>query len=112
MPDNITIAEIKDKLVHSCLNFDTKSFIPFLLSDKVKTHYDSKVKFYHPFKMFIKWCKESSLTELTLKIEHFEEKDNYISYNMNFYDETYEYPRILIEIKETKNSIYIHILPF
>ena len=56
--------------------------------------------------------KQCSEGQLTYKIEHEEIQNNQISYYLNFYDKIHKYSRLSIEIKETKDNIYLDTLPF
>lgn len=100
---------IKTGLINSCVNFDAKSFIPFLMSQNVQTGMPNKIRFYQFFKQMIDCSKEGSIGKLTPKMEMNNSKTKKY---LNFYDETHKHPRLSIEIKETENTIYIDTLPF
>lgn len=112
MSEHISIEKIKDNLIQSCLKFDSKLFLPFLISDKVKTHYSNKIKFYCTFKSFLKTTKEDSIGHLSYKIRNFEKVNDVKNYDLDFYDEVYEYPRIYFTVKESRDYIELNVLPF
>lgn len=100
---------IKSELINSCVSFDAKSFIPFLMSQNVQTGMPNKTRFYQFFKQMINCSKQSSIGKLTPKMES---NHNKTKKYLKFYDETHKYSRLSIEIKETENTIYIDTLPF
>ena len=112
MKQTPSIEIIKSELIKSCINFDTKSFIPFLLSNNVVTGMPNKMRFYRFFKQMVNCTKHNSDGHLTLKIEDEKNYGNQFNYVLNFYDQIHKYSRLSIEIKETKENIYINTLPF
>lgn len=52
MTETSSIETIKFELIRSCINYNTKSFIPFLMSKNLKTDMPNKMRFYRFFK---KW---------------------------------------------------------
>src|SRR5690554_3745030 len=112
MNEKNTIKNIKTELIKSCINYDAKSFIPFLMSKKVQTGMPNKTRFYSFFKYIVNCTKQCSEGQLTFKIEHAKIKNKQKNYYLNFYDKTHKYSRLSIEIRETKENIYLEILPF
>lgn len=112
MKETNNIEEIKAELINSCVNYNTKSFIPFLMSKNVLTGMPNKIRFYIFFKYMVSCTKESSVGQLTFKIEHEKRTNSERNYYLNFYDKIHKYPRLSIEIRETKEHIYINTLPF
>lgn len=112
MKAEVSIENIKSELIKSCVNYNAKSFIPFLMSNNVLTGMPNKTRFYSFFKYMVNCTKQCSDGQLTYKIEHEEIQNNQISYYLNFYDKTHKYSRLSIEIKETKDNIYLDTLPF
>tara|TARA_R110002073_G_scaffold334073_1_gene522789 strand:+ start:954 stop:1292 length:339 start_codon:yes stop_codon:yes gene_type:complete len=112
MKTEISIENIKSELIKSCVSYNAKSFIPFLMSNNVLTGMPNKTRFYSFFKYMVNCTKQCSEGQLTYKIEHEEIQNNQISYYLNFYDKIHKYSRLSIEIKETKDNIYLDTLPF
>ena len=112
MTETTSIEIIKSELIKSCVNYDTKSFIPFLLSKNVLTGMPNKIRFYSFFKQMVNCLKQSSEGKLTFKIEHEKNNTNQRDYYLNFYDKIHKHSRLSIEIIETKESIYLDTLPF
>jgi hypothetical protein len=112
MNEIIDIKKVKTELINSCVNYDTKSFIPFLMSKNVLTGMPNKTRFYTFFKHMVYCTKQSSEGLLTFKIEHLNKTNNQKSYYLNFYDKTHKYSRLSIEVIETKDKIYLDTLPF
>lgn len=112
MKSESSIEKIKKELIKSCVNYDTKAFIPFLLSKNVQTGMPNKMRFYRFFKQMVNCTKQSSKGQLTFKIEHEKYNNNQRNYYLNFYDKIHKYSRLSIEIKETKENIYLDTLPF
>jgi hypothetical protein len=106
------IEKIRTELIKSCVNYDTKSFIPFLLSKNVLTGMPNKTRFYRFFKQMVNCTKQSSKGQLTFKIEHEKSNNNQRNYYLNFYDKIHKHSRLSIEIRETKENIYLDTLPF
>jgi len=112
MKKTSSIETIKSELIKSCINYDTKSFIPFLMSDNVITEMPNKMRFYRFFKKMVNCTKQSSERPLSTKIENEVTNINQRIYNLNFYDKIHKYSRLSFEITESKESIYLDILPF
>lgn len=112
MKETPSIEIIKTELIKACVNYDTKPFIPFLLSNNVQTGIPNKMGFYRYFKKMVNCSKQSSEGPLTFKIEHEKNDSNQRYYKLNFYDQIHKYSRLSIEIIETKESIYLDTLPF
>lgn len=112
MKTEVSIENIKSELIKSCVNYDAKSFIPYLMSNNVLTGMPNKTRFYSFFKYMVNCTKQCSEGQLTYKIEHEKIQTNQISYYLNFYDKIHKYSRLSIEIKETKDNIYLDTLPF
>ena len=70
MTETTSIEIIKSELIKSCVNYDTKSFIPFLLSKNVLTGMPNKIRFYRFFKQMVNCTKISSSGQLTVKVEN------------------------------------------
>ena len=112
MNETNDIEKIKTELINSCVNYDTKSFIPFLMSKNVLTGMPNKTRFYSFFKYMVYCMKQSSEGKLTFKIEHEKRINNQRNYYLNFYDKIHKYSRLSIEIRETQENIYLDTLPF
>jgi hypothetical protein len=112
MNETNNIEKIKTELIISCVNYDTKSFIPFLMSKKVLTGMPNKTRFYSFLKYMINCTKQCSEGQLTFKIEHEKRTNKRRNYYLNFYDKTHKHSRLSIEIIETKENIYLDTLPF
>lgn len=112
MNETNNIEKIRTELINSCVNYDTKSFIPFLLSKNVLTGMPNKIRFYRFFKQMVCCTKQSSVGKLTFRIEHEKTNNNQRNYYLNFYDNIHKYSRLSIEIRETKENIYLDTLPF
>tara|TARA_R110002049_G_scaffold308704_1_gene513540 strand:- start:2833 stop:3171 length:339 start_codon:yes stop_codon:yes gene_type:complete len=112
MNETNNITKIKTELIKSCVNYDTKSFIPFLMSKNVLTGMPNKTKFYCFFKYMVNCAKQSSKGQLTFKIENEKIINNQKKYYLNFYDKIHKYSRLTIEVKESKESIYLDTFPF
>lgn len=56
--------------------------------------------------------KQYSVEPLSSKIENEVNNFNLIKYNLNFYDKIHKHSRLSFEITESKECIYIDILPF
>lgn len=106
------IEKIKTELINSCVNYNTKSFIPFLMSKNVLTGMPNKIRFYRFLKYMVSCTKQSSEGQLTFKIEHEKITDNQRNYYLNFYDKAHKYSRLSIEVRETNETIYFNTLPF
>lgn len=112
MNETDNIEKIKTELINSCVNYDTKSFIPFLMSKNVLTGMPNKTRFYSFFKYMVSCTKQCSEGQLTFRIEHEKITDNQRNYYLNFYDKIHKYSRLSIEVRETKENIYLDTLPF
>ncbi len=112
MNETNSIEKIKTELINSCVNYDTKSFIPFLMSKNVLTGMPNKTRFYSFFKHMVSCTKQCSEGQLTFKIEHEKRINNQRNYYLNFYDKIHKYSRLSIEVRETKENIYLDTLPF
>ncbi|MEO5572679.1 MAG: hypothetical protein ABIT08_06615 [Bacteroidia bacterium] len=107
-----SIDKIKEALVFSCINGSPQSFIPFLLSKNVKTDYPNKTLFYISLKSTIECAKESTVGQLSLKIEQPSwQKDTEVKY-FKFYDNYHKYSRLSIKVKEYNKEIFFDIMPF
>lgn len=84
MTETTSIEIIKSELIKSCVNYDTKSFIPFLLSKNVLTGMPNKMRFYRFFKQMVNCTKISSNGQLTVKVENEKTKNNSKNYYLNF----------------------------
>lgn len=109
MKETSSIEKIKSELIKSCINYEPKSFIPFLLSENVKTGMPNKMRFYRFFKQMLISTEKSSEGILKFKSKVIGEKGNYY---LNFYDQIHKNSRLTFEIKENKENIYIDTLPF
>ena len=112
MRRTLPIEKVKAELINSCLNYNPKSFIPFLLSENVLTGMPNKLRFFRFLKRILICTKENSKGQLVAKVENQKRNKSQKEYYLNFYDKVHKYSRITIEIKETKNNIYLDILPF
>jgi len=112
MNETNNIEKIKAELINSCVNYNTKSFIPFLMSKNVLTGIPNKTRFYRFLKYMVSCTKQCSEGQLTFKIEHEKITDNQRNYYLNFYDKIHKYSRLSIEVRETKENIYLDTLPF
>lgn len=107
-----SIENIKNELIKSCVNYDAKAFIPFLMSKNVLTGMPNKTRFYRFFKQMVNCTRKNSKGQLTFKIEHEKNNNNQRIYYLNFYDKIHKYSRLSIEVRETKENIYLDTLPF
>lgn len=110
-----SIENIKNELIKSCVNYDAKAFIPFLMSKNVLTGMPNKTRFYLFFKQMVNCTRKNSKGQLTFKIEHENNNNNNNNqriYYLNFYDKIHKYSRLSIEVRETKENIYLDTLPF
>ncbi|KJD31346.1 hypothetical protein PK35_14635 [Tamlana nanhaiensis] len=112
MNETNNIEKIKIELINSCVNYDTKSFIPFLMSKNVLTGMPNKTRFYVFLKYMVNCTKQCSEGQLTFKIEQEKITNNQKNYYLNFYDKIHKYSRLSIEVKETNENIYFNTLPF
>ncbi|WP_029035872.1 hypothetical protein [Salinimicrobium xinjiangense] len=107
-----SIENIKMEFIKACFLYEPKPFIPFLLSKNVLTGMPNKIRFYCFFKSMLKCAEENSQGQLTHKIENELNNSNQRTYFLNFYDQSHRYSRLSFEVKEMKDKIYIHSLPF
>lgn len=112
MKSETPIENIKSELIKSCVNYYPKTFIPFLMSKNVLTGMPNKTRFYRFFKQMVNCTKQNSEGQLTFRIEHEKIKNYQRNYYLNFYDKIHKYSRLSIEIRETKENIYLDTLPF
>lgn len=106
------LEKIKTQLIESCINNKAKSFIPYLIRNEVITGMPNKIRFYIFFKRMVENAGKSSEGPLILKIEQPEWIIDSKIAHYNFYDAIHTYSRLTIEVKETKNYIYLNTLPF
>lgn len=109
---SLELTIIREKLTETCLNQRPKDFIPFLLSEKVKTEMPNKTRFYSFFKHMLNCAKQKSVGNWTLKIEQTnwnKEKDT-LAYN--FYDEKHKYARLSIMVTEHNDKLTLETMPF
>ena len=108
----MTILDIKNGLVESCISGTSKTFIPFLLSPIVKTKMPNKAKFYIFYKYMLDCAKNDSAKPWTLKIEKttWISKENAFAYN--FYDKKYKYPRLTVVLFEKNKYIHLDLYHF
>jgi hypothetical protein len=109
MKETSSIEKIKSELIKSCINYEPKSFIPFLLSEHVKTGMPNKMRFYNFFKQMLISTEKNSKGILKVKLKENGKNENYY---LNFYDQIHENSRLTFEINENKENIYIDTLPF
>jgi hypothetical protein len=112
MRATLSIEKIKSELIKSCLNYDTKSFIPFLLSKKVFTGMPNKMRFYNFYKKMVNSTKQNSKGELIFKVNTISKKENEWNYYLEFYDAFHTNSRLTFEVNENNNRIFIDTLPF
>lgn len=103
---------IKENLTTSCLNQRPKDFIPFLLSEKVKTEMPNKTRFYSFFKHKLNCAKQKSVGKWTLRIEKTNWNNETDTFAYNFYDEKHKYARLSIMVTEQTDKIILETMPF
>jgi len=103
---------IKIKLIEACINYDPKSFRPYLVSPNVQTDMPSKAKFFNFFKGMIQAAKKKTIGKMTAKITFVEQLENKIRYELGFFDEKHLHARLTFTIIETKDTILIEMIPF
>ncbi len=110
--ESASIEEIKQNLIQSCITFNAFHFLPYLLSPVVEIDFPKKIRFYRFLKYLLETAKEESEGALHLKIETgpWEEDAEILSYN--FYDEVHLHPRLNLQVKENRDSIFIDLKPF
>ncbi|WNH12996.1 hypothetical protein [Thalassobellus suaedae] len=106
------IQVIKNELINCCLNDNSKQFIPYLLSKKVKTGMPNKTRFYSFFKSMLKCAKQNSIGIWTLKIEKTNWNDGQNTLAYNFYDERHKYARLTLMVTEKNGQILFETMPF
>lgn len=107
-----SIEEIKINLISACINYNPKSFIPYLLSSNVKTSMPNKMRFYWYFKYIVKCAQEESVGELYLRKEQPKWRSSEEVVQYNFYDQFHKYSRISIEVIERESTILMEVMPF
>ena len=107
-----SIEEIKNQLIECCISKDTASFIPYLLSRNVSVDYINKLRFYKFLKYMVKGNMGCSKRTFNFKIEKLKIDNDLKSYDISFYDNYHLYPRVILEIIETENRIFIEVSPF
>lgn len=108
----MTISEIKNALVESCLNGDAELFINFLHSDLVETNMPNKMRFYKFFKRMIENSQSNTIGGLNLVIKDADWLKEKGSQTYCFYDQMHKYPRLTLIVRENKNKIIIETTPF
>lgn len=103
---------IKQELVKCCLEGNARQFIPYLLSDIVKTRMPNKTRFYSFFKHMINCAKQESIGKWTLKIEETSWNFGKDTLAYNFYDEKHQYSRLTIMVTEQNGQILLDTMPF
>ena len=106
------IQKIKNGLVNACVRQSPKDFIPFLLSEKVKTEMPNKTRFYSFFKQMLYSAKLNSIGKWTLKIEQTNWNNGQNTLAYNFYDEKHKYARLSIMITEQNDKLTLETMPF
>ena len=109
---NIGIEKIKSELINSCINYNAKEFLPYLLSKNVKTGMPNKIRFYRFLKSMLLFTKENSIGKLSFSTKGIETNELCKKYYLNFYDKRHINSRLTIEVKETEKYIYLDTLPF
>lgn len=107
-----SIDEIKSQLIKSCLTNNPASFIPYLLSKNVSVNTTTKLKFYQFFKYMTQGNMGCFERKYNFKIENYKIENDCTNYEVRFYDDYRSFPRVTVEIKETKNKIIIDVSPF
>lgn len=108
----LTIEKIKSELINSCINNKAIEFLPYLLSEKVKTGMPNKIKFYKSLKSLIKSTEKNTKGELTFRIKSIEKNEFQEKYHLNFYDKLHRNSQLTIEVIERKQVIYFDTFPF
>lgn len=108
--NQVTIDEIKQAFIKSCITSDFRHFRPYLHSDKFFRDGD-KDAFFKFFKYMLKVSKKTSMGDLSLKIEKREEDGNGCK-EFCFFDIRHLHPRLTVFVKETPDFISFDILPF
>lgn len=111
MESSLTIQEIKEALVKSCLELKPSLFKPFLASKKVTVDSVDKEAFYKYFKYMIRVTKKISEGELSLKIKTADRQNQQVQ-EYCFYDAVHLHSRLTIIVREDVNSLYLDVLPF
>jgi hypothetical protein len=103
---------ILDFLIFSCINYEPQSFIPYLLSDQVKTNMPNKVRFYKFFNHMLACTAKNSEGELRLRIKRVYFSKEKGTQDYSFYDTKHEHARLNMEVEERDNKMYIATLAF
>lgn len=107
----MTISDIKNGLINSCLTGTPHSFIPFLLSPNVKTKMPNKIRFYSFYKYMLRCAKKDSAEPWFLKIEKITWMNDKNSVAFKFYDQKHKYAKLTIIVKEIDKYILLDTLP-
>ena len=103
---------ILNKLIESCLEFNSELFLPYLQSQKVITDMSDKIKFYWFFRQMLLIAKETSIDPMNVKIEKPNwEMDKSIAH-YNLYDSLQKHPQLCILVQQSANKIYLETMPF
>jgi ASC-1-like (ASCH) protein len=113
-PEKILIhnKEILDSLVESCLNYNPRQFIPYLLSINVTVGMPNKIRFYQIFKSMLLCAKERQVGHISLNIENPGWEGDKLMEYYNFYDKKHKYSLLSIQVKKLENKIYLGVMPF
>ena len=106
------LKEIKENLILACLNQNPKIFLPYLLSNNVKTTMPNKIRFYSFFKYMINCGKQKSIGNWALKIEKTTLMNEQHIKAYNFYDNKHKSARLKVLVIEENNEITIETIPF
>jgi hypothetical protein len=110
--ETISNETILNALIESCINFNPKLLKPYVLSEKIVTDMPNKIRFYKFFKHMLLSAKEKSEGQISLKIEKPNwENDKSLEY-YNLYDSVHKHSRLSIIVKETKDKIFLDVMPF
>ena len=105
---------ILENLILAVIKYDAWIFLPFLMDEKVKIKYLSKLTFFESFTEKLEQTKSISdgdlhLRKETSKIEFIKDLKT-IEYN--FFDKTHLNERLTIYVTEEPEIIFIDMLPF
>ena len=99
-------------LIHACVSFKAKDFIPFLLEKNVKVAFPNKMLFYRSLKRLINCAEKDCIGNL----HPVEERLSGISFKgghrLCFYDEGHKYALINLEYKIENNIVLLDTYPF
>lgn len=109
---SLELTLIREKLTKICLNQRPKDFIPFLLSEKVKTEMPNKTRFYSFFKHMLSCAKQKSVGKWTLRIEKTNWNNGLNTLAYNFYDEKHKHARLSIMVTELDDKLTLETMPF